>query len=260
MSESSRYSAPALEKGLDILEYLSEQTEARSQTEIGRALDRSQGEIYRMLACLEGRGYVVKEGESGGYRLSLRLFELAHHQSTTAMLRRAARLAMDELSQQTGESCHLSVARGSSLTVLLELMPPRTVCLAVGEGTSMPMAQSASGLVLLSRLAAERAREVLEADGFFQELSRARQREVIRTIDEVRERGWLQIESQLSEGCVDIAIPVGVAGTETSAVLTVPFLTHRRGPKSRAEKIARDAKACAAEIDRRLGVSGAGSV
>lgn len=258
-SETTRYNAPALEKGLDILEYLANQTEARSQTEIGRALERSQGEIYRMLACLEGRGYVVKEGESGGYRLSLRLFELAHHQSTTATLRRSSRLAMSELSNEIGESCHLSVVKGSLLVVLLELMPPRTVCLAVGEGTTIPITQSSSGLVLLSRMDSEQKVAALEADLYFQKLSQARKQAVLETIDKVKEQGWLQIESRVSEGCLDIAIPLGVAGTVTSAVLAVPFLTDRKEPKTRVQRIAKAAIACAAKIDQRLGVAGGGN-
>ena len=43
------YSAPALEKGLDILELLSKQEAGLTQSEISRALGRSVSEIFRML-------------------------------------------------------------------------------------------------------------------------------------------------------------------------------------------------------------------
>ena len=87
------YAVPALEKGLDLLEALAAQPEPRSQTDLARALGRSPSEIFRMLACLERRGYIVKEEASGRYRLTLRLYELAHTHTPVDQLLHAAVLA-----------------------------------------------------------------------------------------------------------------------------------------------------------------------
>ena len=43
------YSAPALEKGLDIIELLSDTKSGLSQAEIAKKLNRTVNEIYRML-------------------------------------------------------------------------------------------------------------------------------------------------------------------------------------------------------------------
>ena len=56
--EKSLYRAPALEKGLDILELLADRPEGLSQSEIARALGRTVGEIFRMLNCLVERGFL----------------------------------------------------------------------------------------------------------------------------------------------------------------------------------------------------------
>ena len=45
-----RYSAPALEKGLDILEFLSESREPQSLQQIGDGVGRTKGEIFRMVS------------------------------------------------------------------------------------------------------------------------------------------------------------------------------------------------------------------
>ena len=58
------YSAPALEKGLDILELLSEQEAGLTQSEIARGLGRSIGEIFRMLMVLRDRGFVSQDPRS----------------------------------------------------------------------------------------------------------------------------------------------------------------------------------------------------
>ena len=74
--ETASYSAPALEKGLDILELLCRSDVPLSQKEIGQRLGRSVGELYRMVACLVERGYLVNADEK--LHITTKLFELAH--------------------------------------------------------------------------------------------------------------------------------------------------------------------------------------
>ena len=67
------YSVPALEKGLDILEALSASSQPQSLSGLAHLLERNSNEIFRMLNLLERRNYVLRD-ESGGYRLSLRMY------------------------------------------------------------------------------------------------------------------------------------------------------------------------------------------
>ena len=74
--DGDRYRAPALDKGLDILELLSSVDGGLTQAEIAKRLDRSPNEFYRMLDRLVRRGYVTKiDGDR--YSLTLKLFGLA---------------------------------------------------------------------------------------------------------------------------------------------------------------------------------------
>ena len=50
-----RYRAPALDKGLDILELLASQAHGLTRAEIVKEMDRSASEIYRMLERLVAR-------------------------------------------------------------------------------------------------------------------------------------------------------------------------------------------------------------
>jgi len=54
----ARYRAPALDKGLDILEILAAQSEGMTRAELVRTMGRGPSEIYRMLERLVARGYV----------------------------------------------------------------------------------------------------------------------------------------------------------------------------------------------------------
>lgn len=62
--------APALDKGLDILELLASVEDGLSQTEIAKRLDRSANEFYRMLDRLVRRGYVAAFLEGDRFALT----------------------------------------------------------------------------------------------------------------------------------------------------------------------------------------------
>ena len=74
MPKTPNYPVPALEKGLDIVETLAAAAVPQSLAELADALDRSSSELFRMLNCLERRGYVKRDGSSGKYALTLRLY------------------------------------------------------------------------------------------------------------------------------------------------------------------------------------------
>ncbi len=76
-ANGDRYRAPALDKGLDILEVLSATDAGLTQAEIAKALDRSPNEICRMLDRLVRRGYIART-TTDRYELTLKLFALAH--------------------------------------------------------------------------------------------------------------------------------------------------------------------------------------
>src|SRR5260370_41077419 len=78
-SRKIRYATPALEKGLDILELLATVSEALTHSEIASRLGRTINEVFRMLVCLEERGYISRTGSDERYQLTLKLFEIVHY-------------------------------------------------------------------------------------------------------------------------------------------------------------------------------------
>ncbi|MDV7396180.1 helix-turn-helix domain-containing protein, partial [Arthrospira platensis SPKY1] len=111
------YAVPALDKGLDILEALAQSDSALTLSALARQLGRGNTEIFRMLNRLEARGYVLRD-ESGGYRLSLKLFQLARVASPLNRLLELAAAPLRELAHKLGQSCHLGVIEGGDLVVI----------------------------------------------------------------------------------------------------------------------------------------------
>src|SRR5437588_12336818 len=87
---SRQYPTPALEKGLDILELFASEPAGLSKSDVARRLDRTVSEIFRMLLCLEERGYISQSRDGDRYRLTLRLVKLVQeHPPTKRMIAEA---------------------------------------------------------------------------------------------------------------------------------------------------------------------------
>ena len=96
--DSERYRAPALDKGLDILELLAEHPDGLTRAEIVKELGRGPSEIYRMLERLVARQYVMRSAGGDRHALSLKMFALAHRHPPVNRLVTQALPVMDALS------------------------------------------------------------------------------------------------------------------------------------------------------------------
>src|SRR5688572_19450004 len=112
------YAAPALEKGLDILELLAGNERAMTTGQIAEALGRSKNEIFRMVFVLENRGYLLRDPATDLLRLSNRLFQMGLRTPRARQLIDVAFPAMEALSDEVGHSSHLVVInRGETVVV-----------------------------------------------------------------------------------------------------------------------------------------------
>jgi DNA-binding IclR family transcriptional regulator len=137
----------------------------------------------------------------------------------------------------------------------MERMPNRKICLAFGEGTTFPMARTASGKILLGRLPEEIMNRVLMDDETYANASQAEQKRIRRRIAEARKNGFITESSDLTEGVADIAIPVGVDGTGTASVLAISYLASAKTADGIQRKYLMAAMRYAEEINRNLGIS-----
>ncbi|MXV15216.1 IclR family transcriptional regulator [Hufsiella ginkgonis] len=254
--KESRYQAPALDKGLDILEYLSSQSAPQSQTEIATGIERSQNEIYRMLMCLEERGYILREEVSGKYKLSLKLYHISHRHSPVDELRKAAQYPMEELSQTIRQSCHLSILYHNQLMVIIHSKSPGPIALSIEEGNLFPLPLTASGRVLLAYLPEDEQRAMLKNIKIYKSYPDQQKKDFMQTLTKIRADGYYIKNSDLAEGVTDISIPVGNKTSGIIACLTVSRLTtlHNIDMGVANEKILAEANLCAKRIEKKIGV------
>jgi len=249
-----KYNAPALDKGLDIIEYLSKEGIPLSQAEIAQGINRTPSEIYRMLVCLEERGYLLRGFNAGKYRLSLKMYSLSHTHTPFDELKRVARYPMQELSEITRQSCHLSIMNNDQLLVIYQMRSPSPVSLSIEEGTHFPLSMTTSGRTLLSLLSKEKRLAILSRDTHFTEWNKKQKEKLLATINEIEKHGYSYSKSKLTGGVTDIAIPLGSKNSNITAVLAISIFSSSIAEEDTSvEKILSALKKTQREINKLIG-------
>jgi DNA-binding IclR family transcriptional regulator len=232
MKEETSYSAPALEKGLDILEALCQSEDGLTQQEISNRLGRKLGEIYRMLNCLVERNYVANVGNT--YTITSKLFQLSHFHPPTYRLLTEALPIMEGLSRQISFPCDLRVYNNGSLTVIASIQPPNGLGFMTRVGSEIEVAPSASGLVLLA------FQDPIIKEIRIKESLPNKSEEEIKTfrlsLKEVVEKGFASIKSKQFAGLHAISFPILDMNGNAVAALTVPMLARIDGTSQFTEK------------------------
>ncbi|USI74832.1 IclR family transcriptional regulator [Sphingomonas morindae] len=220
MSTTGKYRAPALLKGLEILELLARAPQPMPTSDISAALGRSVSELFRMLQVLEETGYISRSGE--GYRITNRLFSLGMAQPPVRDLLGQALPEMRALASATQQSCHLAVASGAEIAVVATVEAPGLLGFAVRMGYRRPLIQSASGHILLAfqsaAVRAEMLRETRAARLAFDAGALDAQ------LAAIRAAGYVTMASPMLTAITDVSAPVLADGAAVAA-LTMPFVT-----------------------------------
>jgi len=256
-SDPKRYAVPALDKGLDILELLSAQPEGLTLNQIAKALGRTMNEVFRMVNHLHARKYIDRIDPGGVYRLSLRLFELAHRFPPTARLLEVAVPAMRDLANEIEESCHLSVMHQLQILVISQIESPAKWQFSVRMGATFSASRTASGRVILAFMNSDHCSQLVDAMadevGSAVEIAGLR-----RKLTRIRQQGYEQVSNETLKGVTDVSCPIHGYTNEVLAALTVPVLIGQRDQES-VVKIRTSLKRTADEISRRLGAGGVAS-
>ncbi|MCA8890039.1 MAG: IclR family transcriptional regulator [Parvularculaceae bacterium] len=233
--DPGKYRAPALEKGLDVLELLVNEGRALTMNEICQLLGRSQGEMFRMVQVLQSRGFVKQDIEADGYRLTDRLFTMAMRQPVTRGLVEIALPHMRTLANVSGQSCHLALAAlGEYFVVVARMESSEQLGFSVRVGFRQSLSVGASGIVLMAFQPQDVRDRWLENIDFS---GKARGRDAyLKMCKEARAQGYVQVPSQFVSGVTDISAPL-FRGSFAAGALTIPYIDHANAPMGEADVV-----------------------
>lgn len=227
--DGRKYKAPALEKGLDILELLAASSEPMTTSQMAVKLGRSVSELFRMVLALEFRGYIAPADDGrDGYTLSNKLFTLGIARAPTKTLLEVALPVMSALSRDIGQACHLAVASGDQIVVVGRIESPGDLGFSVRVGYRRPMIKAASGRILFG-FQAQDVQDVMRQALFGEDEQELQ--DFVGDAERARARGFVRSPSDFIDGVTDLSAPVmGYRGA--LAALTVPHVVYHPEPCS----------------------------
>ncbi|MFV8375160.1 IclR family transcriptional regulator [Flavobacterium sp. LB1P71] len=247
--ENGAYSAPALDKGLDILEVLSTCENGLTQQEIAAQLGRKLGEIYRMLNCLVQRNYVANYGNV--YTITSKLFQLSHFHPPTYRLLTEALPIMEGLSRAVSFPCDLRVYNNGFQTVIASIQPPNGLGFMTRVGSEIEVAPSASGMVLLAF-----QDQIVKEIRIRESLPNSSETEIetfSNGLKEVISKGFASIKSKQYAGLHAISFPILDMNGNAVAAMTVPMLARIDGTNQFThEQVEEMLRECVSNLSMRI--------
>jgi DNA-binding IclR family transcriptional regulator len=216
------YPTPALEKGLDILELFASTPEGMTVSEVARRLNRTMSEIFRMLLCLEQRGYLAQSSNKDRYHLTLRLFRLGQEHPPTKRMVTEAMPVMHWLAHELRQSCHLGVLDGGHVVILAQVDSPESRGFYVKVGSKVDLMHAATGHVILAHQTEDSCERAIQE--WVRETQKKKPVDLDEHLEKIRGRGYERRASYEVTGVMNISFPVLNSQGDAIAGLTVPYV------------------------------------
>jgi DNA-binding IclR family transcriptional regulator len=259
---SDHATAPALGRGLSILELLAESRRGLTLSAIARRLELPKSTTHQLLKCLATRGYVHCSERTRRYLFSLKLLRLSHMALHALKLREGHDAVLRSLMHETNLTVHLGILEDTEAILIGKLEPPEACRIATWPGRRMELHCTGIGKVLLAWLPEDRLRRLIETVGLprHNENTIASTRKLKECLKEVRVRGYAVDDEEDELGFRCIAAPIlddhNGAIAAVSVVGTIGEITLERVAqlagrvKAAAGAIAASLRAGAAEGER----------
>lgn len=202
---------PAVDRALDVIEFIASLDTEASLAEIMENLAIPRQTLIRILNTLCDRGFLNKSGKRGLYRPGLKFLYLGHRLQSKYDLRTVAWEFMKALSRETRKTIELSTLDHDQLLLLEQIRGSEGVSLYSRVGSVFPFFHAVSvGKIYLSLMSEPKRRAALKKIGM-----PAVTGHTITDIDvleqeirEIHKRGYAVENQELRDGVRRVAAPI----------------------------------------------------
>lgn len=153
----SKSSAPALSRGLRVLELLARSAAPSSLTAIARELGIAMSSAHTLCKTLLGEGYIERHSD-GTFDLTLKVLDLASSKINTYDIVEHFYAACDEIPVLRENAAVISVIDGADVFYIGARTSPQPLGVTFKVGMRLPACCTASGRALLARMSDEQVK------------------------------------------------------------------------------------------------------
>ena len=245
--------APALSRGLQLLEILDAAPEGLNLTQLSAAIESPKNSTSRLVQTLIDHEYVVRDDNTMIIRLTGKLLRMGQPRLREVSLVECSLDSMRSLRDVAGETVQIGIPSGDEGIIIEQVMSTRAVRIGVDLGLRFGLHNNAPGKVLLAfRSSKDRARTIARI-----KLERSTDRTITdkqrlrEECDLVVEQGYSIDWGEADEGIHCVAAPIRDRSNVLVAVIWVSGIAGRM-PKSVFPSIAVHVMKAAQEIERKL--------
>jgi DNA-binding IclR family transcriptional regulator len=247
--------APALDRGLAILEALDTKPEGMNLSEISRTIGSPKNSTSRLVQTLMAREYVERDEVTMLIRLTSKLLRLGHPRAGRASLVMCALEPMRALRDAVGETVQLGIPVGDDGVIIEQVESTQAVRICVEIGLRFHLHNNAPGKVLLAYQhpkAREKTIQRLTLPRFTGRTITTKEA-LRKECGRVVKLGYGTDWGEADEGIHCVAAPVFDRPNHLLAVVWASAVAGRM-PKARFAKVAVEVMQAARAIERRLQV------
>lgn len=247
------YRVQVLERAVDILQVLSEDSHELAAGEIAERLSLHKSTIHRLLTVLDQHRLIRRNGQTGRYALGLRLFEFGTRAVHGLRLRDQAQPHLDQLARETGETAHICVFDNGEMVSVAYAEGPRSLRMPATVGRRTPAYCSAVGKAILAFLPESAVDEVMARPlRPCTEKTLVTRGALLADLRQVRIRGYSVDNEEIEKGLRCVGAPVWNYSGEVAAAVSVAGPAFRI-TRTRVPGMARSVMAMTQRLSAELG-------
>lgn len=195
-------------KGLRVIECFGAQTPRLSIAEVAEMTRLDRATARRCLLTLHAEGYADYDGKF--FTLTPKTLRLGMGALASLPLPQIVQPWLDQLADQIGQSCSVSVLDGPEIVYLARAAQKRVMSIGLMPGSRLPAHSTSMGRVLLAALPPQDAQAVIDASDLTPRtaLSLTDPNEIMARIELVRREGYAVIDQEIELGLRSLAVPV----------------------------------------------------
>lgn len=212
----------ALDRGLHVLSHLAK-SGGINLTDLAIRIDMPASSVHRILTTLEKHGFACFEENAQEWFVGVEAFRTGNAFLTRTNLAEAARNAMRQLMEDTGETANLAIADGGDVVFIGQIESDNPIRAFFSPGTRGSMHASGIGKALLAEMAGSSVDKIVKNKGLpvFTENTLSTPEMLHSDLENIRNIGWSLDDEERYSGMRCVAATIHNAFGEAIAGISV---------------------------------------